>query len=58
MNPNQQNWINFKNHFRTDQCKLKETGEWTMEDVGYNQANLVNYTVSHISGLPFTYPPP
>ena len=28
-----------------------------MEDVGYHQANLFNDIVSHMSGLPFTYPP-
>ena len=56
MNPIQQNWSNFKTDFRTDHRNLKETFRLSMEDVGYHQANLLNYTVSHMSGLSFTYP--
>ena len=57
MSPIQQNWINFKTHFLTAHRELEETGELTMEDAGYHQANLVNDIVSHISGLPFPYFP-
>ena len=57
MNSFQQNWINFKNHFRTAHHKIKETGKLKMEDAGYHQANLVNDIVAHMSGLPFPYPP-
>ena len=57
MNPFQQNWIDFKTHFHTAHCELKETGELTMEDAGYHQSKMVNKIVAHMSGLPFTYPP-
>ena len=57
MNPIQQNWINFKTHFRTSHRNIEETGELTMEHVGFHQSNLVNGIVSHINCLPFTYPP-
>ena len=57
MNPIQQNWINFKTHFRTSHHEIEETGELTMEHVGFHQSNLVNGIVSHINCLPFTYPP-
>ena len=57
MNPIQQNWINFKNHFCTVHRELEETGEWTIEDAVFHQANLVNYIVSHMFGLPYPYPP-
>ena len=56
MTPIQQNWINFKTHFRTAHHKLKETGELTMEDEGYHQSNLVNNIVAHMYALIFTYP--
>ena len=57
MNPIQQNWINFKNHFCTVHRKLEETGEWTIENAVFHQSNLVNDIVSHIFGLPYPYPP-
>ena len=36
MNPIQQNWTNFKTHFRIAHCELKETGKLTMGDSGYH----------------------
>ena len=57
MNPVQHNWINFKSHFCTGHRELEETSKLTMEAAGYHQANLVNYIVTHMSGLSFPYPP-
>ena len=57
MNPIQKNWINFKTHFCTAHSDLKETGELTMEAIGYHQYNLVNDIAAHMSRLPFNYPP-
>ena len=57
MNPIQQNWINFKAHFRISHRNIEETGKLTMEAVGYHQSNLVNDIVTHMSGLSFPYPP-
>ena len=54
MNPIHQNMINKKNRFRTAHRELEETGKLKKEDAGYHQDNLVNYIVSHMSGLPFT----
>ena len=53
MNSIQQNWINFRTHFRTAHRELKETGELTMEAAEYHQDNLVNYIVARMSGLSF-----
>ena len=36
MNAIQQNWINFKTHFRTAHCEIKETEKLEMEDAGYH----------------------
>ena len=57
INPIQQQQINFKTRLRTTHQELTETGEITIEDAGYHQANLVNYIVAHMSGIPFTYSP-
>ena len=57
MNSIQKNWINFKTHFCTAHRELEETGELTMEDAVYHQANLVNNIFVHMSGLSFPYPP-
>jgi hypothetical protein len=45
----QKTWINFKTHFREAHLELTETGELTMEQAGYGQANLVEDIVSRIS---------
>jgi hypothetical protein len=37
----QRTWIRFKTHFREAHNELQETGELTMADAGYHQANLV-----------------
>ena len=57
MNPIQQNWINFKTHFRTAHGKLEETDEITMESAGHHQSKLVNGIIAHMSRIPFPHPP-
>jgi uncharacterized phage-associated protein len=45
----QKTWINFKTHFREAHLELTETGELTVEQAGYGQANLVNEIVNRLS---------
>ena len=45
----QKTWINFKGHFRTAHLELTETGELTIEQAGYGQANLVEDIVNRLS---------
>ena len=47
--PSARNWINFKDHFRSAHLELTETGELTLQEVGYGQANLVEDIVSRLS---------
>ena len=47
--PITRNWINFKDHFRRSHLELTETGELTLQEVGYGQANLVEDIVSRLS---------
>jgi hypothetical protein len=45
----QKTWINFKVHFREAHLELTETGELTLEQAGYGQANLVEDIVNRLS---------
>jgi uncharacterized phage-associated protein len=45
----QKTWINFKTHFREAHLELTETGELTIEQAGYGQANMVNEIVERLS---------
>lgn len=49
--PLNKTWITFKLHFREAHNELMETGELTMSDVGYNQANLAEDIASRIAEL-------
>ena len=48
--------IKLKTRFITAHRDLKGTNELTIEDVGYNQDNLVNNIILHTSSLLFPYP--
>jgi hypothetical protein len=58
----QKTCIAFKIHFHTARNKLQETGELTMEDAGYHQANLIEAIASRVAKLqpatPSPSPPP
>ena len=45
----QKTWINFKAHFREAHLELTETGELTIEQAGYGQANLVEDIVTRLT---------
>jgi hypothetical protein len=47
----QRTWIAFKIHFRTAHNELQETGELTMEDAGYHQANLIEAIATIVAEL-------
>ena len=44
--PNHKTWIDFKNNFRKAYLEITKTRELTLEQVGYDQANLVEDIVS------------
>ena len=46
--PNQKTWITFKIHFRTAHDELAETGDLTLRQAGYHQANLVDEIVERL----------
>ena len=47
--PVARNWLNFKDHFRAAHLERTETGELTLQEAGYGQANLVEDIVSRLS---------
>jgi hypothetical protein len=47
----QKTWIAFKIHFREAHTRLQETGELTMEEAGYHQANLVEAIANRVAEL-------
>jgi hypothetical protein len=47
----QKTWIAFKIHFREAHTELQETGELSMEDAGYHQANLVEAIANRVAEL-------
>jgi hypothetical protein len=53
----QQTWIAFKIHFRQAHTELQETGELTMEEAGYHQANLVEAIANRMTNLLSNTPP-
>jgi hypothetical protein len=42
-------WPNFKDHFRTVHLELQETGELTLHEAGYGNANLVEDIVARLT---------
>jgi hypothetical protein len=59
--PLQRTWIAFKIHFRDAHNELQETGELTMADAGYHQANLIEAIAEKLAELQVTTalsPPP
>ena len=42
-------WPNFKDHFRTAHLELQETGELTLHEAGYGNANLVEDIVARLT---------
>ena len=42
-------WANFKQHFRTAHEELEETGDLTLQDTGFHQANLVTELTEKIT---------
>ena len=46
--PNLKTWIAFKIHFRTAHDELAETGDLTLRQAGYHQANLVDEIVERL----------
>jgi hypothetical protein len=49
-------WISFKLHFREAHDELQETGELTMEDAGYHQANFIEALANRVAELQTPYP--
>jgi hypothetical protein len=48
IDPLQKTWINFKIHFRTTHAELSETGDLTLRQAGYHQANFVDEIVTRL----------
>lgn len=47
----QKTWINLKNHFRTAQAELRESGKLTIAEAGFHNANLVDEIVQRVHEL-------
>jgi hypothetical protein len=48
IDPLQKTWINFKVHFRTTHKELSETGDLTLRQAGYHQANIFDEIVTRL----------
>jgi hypothetical protein len=49
--PLQKTWIALKDHFRTAQAELRESGKLTMVDAGFHNANLVDEIANRVHEL-------